>query len=269
MAAVKEGDNESKKESPQSAPPRDPAVSRRYLLRVGLSLAVVLVVAGIAGVAKSLVSPANPPQAEEVQPPAPAQTTTVTQTQTVTASPSASQSSSSSSSSTSQTTSSSETSSASPFPRLMVVNISGVSETEPVFFNYPLEETPNILVKLGAQAPGGVGPDGDIVAFSQVCQHLGCIYGYVPTGGAPTCDSSYKAAAPVGYCCCHGTIYDLTNGGKVTAGPSPRPIPQVTLEFDASTGDIYAVGMGPPTIFGHDTGSNDVLNDLQGGTLVS
>jgi arsenite oxidase small subunit len=151
----------------------------------------------------------------------------------------------------------------------MVTNISDVSETQAVFFNYPLNETPSILVKLGVKGTGGVGPDGDIVAFSQYCQHLGCPVGYVATGSSPACDSSYKAAGPEAYCCCHGSVYDLTDGGKVKAGPAPRPIPQVTLEFDASTGNIYAVGMGPPTIFGHDTGSNDVLDDLQGGTLVS
>jgi arsenite oxidase small subunit len=151
----------------------------------------------------------------------------------------------------------------------MVANISGVSTTQAIYFNYPLEETPSILIKLGVAGSGGVGPDNDIVAFSQVCQHLGCIYGFVPKGGSPTCDSSYKAPGPEGYCCCHGSVFDFANGGAVIGGPSPRPVPQVTLEFDSATGNIYAVGMGPPSIFGHNTGSNDVLNDLQGGTLVS
>jgi len=126
-----------------------------------------------------------------------------------------------------------------------------------------------MLVKLGQKAQGGVGPDGDIVAFSQFCQHLGCVYGYVPTGKVPECDQTFKATGPVGYCCCHATVFDLLNGAKVLDGPSPRPVPQVILKFDAATGDISAVGMGPPTIFGHTTGSNDVLNDLKGGTVVS
>jgi arsenite oxidase small subunit len=150
-----------------------------------------------------------------------------------------------------------------------VGNISDLSGGKTVTFNYPLENTPNLLAKLGAKAEGGVGPDGDIVAFSQVCQHLGCVWGYVPTSGSPRCDNSYKAARPVGYCCCHGSVYDLAKGAEVLEGPSPRPQPQVALEFDSSSGDIFATGMGPPTIFGHDTGSNDVLNDLKGGTVVS
>ena len=159
--------------------------------------------------------------------------------------------------------------SSSPFPRIKMGNISDLTQSKSVTFNYPLEETPNILVKLGQKAEGGVGPDGDIVAFSQICQHLGCVYGYLEPGASPSCDASYKASGPVGYCCCHGSVFDLVNGAKVIAGPSPRPQPQVILEFDDSTGNIYATGMKPPTIFGHNTGSDDVLNDLQGGTPVS
>ncbi len=154
------------------------------------------------------------------------------------------------------------------FPRVKISSLSELSTGKVVIFNYPLDNEPNILVKLGQSAAGGVGPDGDIVAFSQVCQHLGCIWGYVPPGGSPSVNSSYVASKPVGYCPCHASIYDLTQGAKVIGGPSPRPQPQVQLDVDAS-GDIYAFGMGPPSIFGHSTGSNDVSNDLQGGTLVT
>jgi len=150
-----------------------------------------------------------------------------------------------------------------------VANASDLAGGQTVTFNYPLDNTPNLVAKLGQKAAGGVGPDGDIVAFSQVCQHLGCIWGYVPTSGSPKCDSSYKAASPVGFCCCHGSVYDLTAAAAVIDGPSPRPQPQVILEYDSSTGDIYATGMGPPTIFGHNTGSENVLDDLQGGNVVS
>lgn len=154
------------------------------------------------------------------------------------------------------------------FPRYRIANLSDVQENQPLSFNYPLDTEPNILVKLGTRAAGGVGPNGDIVAFSQICQHLGCIYGFQPEGTSPECNSGYRAPGPAGYCCCHGSIFDLTKGGAVIGGPSPRPVPQVLLETDSS-GNIYAVGMKPPTIFGHDTGSNDVSNDLQGGSLVT
>lgn len=154
------------------------------------------------------------------------------------------------------------------FPRVKISSVGELSTGKVVIFNYPLDNEPNILVKLGTKAAGGVGADGDIVAFSQVCQHLGCIWGYVPPGGSPTVNPSYVASVPVGYCPCHGSIYDLTASAKVIGGPSPRPQPQVQLDVDGS-GDVYAVGMGPPSIFGHSTGSSDVNNDLQGGNLVT
>jgi arsenite oxidase small subunit len=154
------------------------------------------------------------------------------------------------------------------FPRVKVSSLSEASSGTAVIFNYPLDNEPNVLVKLGAKAEGGVGPDQDIVAFSEVCQHLGCIWAYVPSGQSPKVNRSYVAPSPVGYCPCHGSIFDLENGGRVIGGPSPRPVPQVKLEVD-SAGDIFAVGMTPPAIFGHNTGSSDVSNDLQGGIPVT
>jgi len=153
------------------------------------------------------------------------------------------------------------------FPRVKIAQLSDLQVGQPILFNYPLDDEPNILVKLGVKAKGGIGADGDIVAFSSICQHLGCIYGFQTTGSSPSCNSTYKADRPVGYCCCHGSVYDFTDAASVIAGPSPRPQPQVQLETDNS-GNIYAVGMGPPTIFGHQTGSNDVSGDLQGGNPV-
>lgn len=153
------------------------------------------------------------------------------------------------------------------FPRVKVANLADLVAGVPVIFDYPLDTEPNALIKLGQKATNGIGPDGDVVAFSLICQHLGCIWGFVATGGSPPCDTAYKAPEPVGYCCCHGSVFDLTNAARVIGGPSPRPQPQVQLELDAS-GAIFAVGMGTPTIFGHNTGSSDVTADLQGGNPV-
>jgi arsenite oxidase small subunit len=160
------------------------------------------------------------------------------------------------------------------WPKITVTNFSSLKNLTPVTFNYPLTNTPNILVKLGVPAQGGVGPDKDVVAFSGICQHLGCFYSFVPPNGSPPCNKSYNAPSPEGYCCCHGSIYDFANGAKVVGGPAPRPVPQVKLEYDASTGNINAVAMGPPTIFGHGpAGTTDsalvMQQDLQGGTVVT
>ncbi|HVP22363.1 MAG TPA: arsenate reductase (azurin) small subunit [Conexivisphaerales archaeon] len=138
------------------------------------------------------------------------------------------------------------------FPIVKVANVSQISANTPVAFSYPLADEPNMLVKIGQKAQGGVGPDGDIVAFSTICQHQGCTAGYVAT-----------APSPEAVCPCHNSVFDLVHGGKVLSGPAPFALPQVMLEVDSS-GDIYAYSMGPPTIFGHNTGSGYVSADLQG-----
>ncbi len=160
------------------------------------------------------------------------------------------------------------------WPRVKIINATSLQTLKPVRFNYPLVNTPNLLVKLGASAENGVGPDRDIVAYSDICQHLGCYFGFQAPDTSPPCNSSLKTSTAEGYCCCHGGEYDFIHGAKVIGGPPPGPVPAVKLEYDSTTGDIYAAGMGPPVIFGHGppgtTDPEQVLkNDLAGGQLVT
>lgn len=148
------------------------------------------------------------------------------------------------------------------FPKVKVANISQLQVNQPIIFNYPLTNEPNYLVMLSQKAEYGIGPDSNIVAFSAICEHYGCIYHFVtslaPHGGPN---------APGGYCPCHGSLYDYLEDAKVVGGPAPCPVPRVVLELDSSTGDIYAVGMEPPTIFGHGPScGSDITYDLQGGS---
>lgn len=169
------------------------------------------------------------------------------------------------------------TTTATTFPRVQVKDIaSGLLATvsnmvtnTPLSFYYPLDNEPNIIVKLGVAVADGVGPESDIIAFSDTCQHLGCNPGFVAAGASPPCNSSYSAKGPVMYCCCHGSIYDLANQAEVIGGPAKYPVPRVILEVDGS-GNILATGMTGPTIYQHGPeGSDDVSYDLQGGTPVS
>ena len=150
------------------------------------------------------------------------------------------------------------------WPRVKIAKLSDLSSEQSKVFMYPLENTPNILLKLGSRVDGGVGPDGNIVAYSQVCQHLGCFVRFTPAG-----QSSGMADKNVFYCPCHGGYYDAATG-IILAGPPLYPLPRTLLQYDETTGDIIAYGMGPPVIFGKGPpGSTEIWRDLMGGNLVS
>ena len=78
------------------------------------------------------------------------------------------------------------------WPIVTVTNISNLTNLTPVVFYYPLTNTPNYLVKLGVAATGGIGPNSDIVAFSAICQHLGCEYGFLRQAAHPSATPHIK-----------------------------------------------------------------------------
>jgi Rieske Fe-S protein len=145
-------------------------------------------------------------------------------------------------------------------------------------FNYPLRNEPNFLLNLapvnGEQpspsnpgawnVPGGVGTHGSIVAYSAICQHLGCpapAIAYYPPG---TCTQTFPTPTNPNspfyiHCSCHGSTYDVTNGAANLTGPAVLPLPQIVLVADPDTGNITATGNTPnsPPVNGH-------LNTLQG-----
>ena len=148
------------------------------------------------------------------------------------------------------------------WPRLVVTNVKSLQVGQALSFNYPLQTTSNMIVKIGVKADNGVGPDGDIVAFSRICQHQGCLLSYL------------AGTIMYGYCDCHGSQYDFIHNAKVATGPATLPVPRVLLEYDSATGDIYVVGMGPPIIYGQgplgDINPADLLQyDLRGGQIVT
>ncbi len=138
------------------------------------------------------------------------------------------------------------------------------SDSYPIMaFNYPLQNEPNIIIRLhGVKIPGsGVIVDGrdSILALSGICQHLGCtvpLLDYHPHNSIPFeaqligyTKSNWPEYGLL-YCKCHGSQYDPTKGADnlYNSGPAPSPanhsLPQVMLETDSS-GNIYATGMNP------------------------
>jgi Rieske Fe-S protein len=178
----------------------------------------------------------------------------------------------------------------STYPRTQLLDIDGsaltvnkveseynVTSASDFVFYYPLRNEPNFFLNLtpangqkpsatnpGAWGvPGGVGTNSSIVAYSAICQHLGCpvpAISYYPPGTCPQTWPSPTNTTGAFYihCSCHGSTYDVTDGAANLTGPAVLPLPQVVLDVDAS-GNLYAVGMTPssPPVNGH-------LNTLQG-----
>ena len=163
-----------------------------------------------------------------------------------------------------------------------------VETAELLLFYYPLTNEPNFLLNLAPKsgapdgtgpsasnpgyydAPGGIGSNGSIVAYSAICQHLGCpapsLSYYPPGPPANPCTSYPGGYAFYLHCQCHGSTYNATNSAANLTGPAVLPLPQVVLITDEPTGsppayksgNIYAVAVNGPPVNGH-------LNTLQGG----
>ncbi|MFZ5818019.1 MAG: arsenate reductase (azurin) small subunit [Bacillota bacterium] len=119
------------------------------------------------------------------------------------------------------------------YPRKKVGTLSGLKTDVPQFIKYPHDDdySAAILVKLGKPAGGGVGPAGDIVAFSTLCTHAG-------GNMAKTYKPEWKV---LGACPLHLTTFDLTRHGIVGAGQATESLPQIVLEVEGD--DIYATGV--------------------------
>ena len=87
-----------------------------------------------------------------------------------------------------------------------------------LYFNYPKREDPAVLMR---------GKDGEFVAFSRKCVHLGCAIEF---------DSERQCLL----CPCHRGTYDARTG-YVVYGPPPRPLDQIILQVRAG-GEVWAVG---------------------------
>jgi len=121
-----------------------------------------------------------------------------------------------------------------------IAKLSDLKTGDVVPFNYPWEHagSANFLVKLGAPAGGGIGPDKDIVAFNSFCTHQ----------GGPLVGKFNTDAGVAGPCPLHWTTFDLTRYGMVVSGHASLGLPQITLEVQGD--DIIATGvMG--LIFGY------------------
>jgi arsenite oxidase small subunit len=159
------------------------------------------------------------------------------------------------------------------WPVVVICSLNELNEKGYKVFMYPLTNTPNILIKVGEPVKFGIGPENDIVAYSLLCQHLGCVVRYLSsleTKGSVSIKSDLRGK-PLFYCPCHAGVYDIIDGGVPVAGPPKFPLPRVLLRIENINGNdvIIAYGMTPPVIYGKGPlGSADIEKDLYGGDLV-
>ncbi len=59
------------------------------------------------------------------------------------------------------------------YPLLRLATLANSKSTKPSTSTYPDGDAPGVLLKLGKRVMHGVGPDGDVVAFSATCPHKG------------------------------------------------------------------------------------------------
>ncbi|MFT6915929.1 MAG: arsenite oxidase small subunit [Motiliproteus sp.] len=121
------------------------------------------------------------------------------------------------------------------YPRKLVAKFSELQENVPVNYNYPDDgmNTSCMVVKMGVQGGGGVGPQRDVVGYSYMCTHQGG-----PLNGSYLATDEHRT---LGQCPFHLSLFDLRRHGIIVSGQAYESLPQVLLEVDGD--DIYAVGI--------------------------
>jgi len=71
--------------------------------------------------------------------------------------------------------------------------------------------------------------NGQFVAYSPICTHAGCQVQF---------DPSAKDIA----CPCHGAVFDPYHSAQVLGGPAPYPLQTIPIQYDSSSGNVYATG---------------------------
>ena len=155
---------------------------------------------------------------------------------------------------------SADESAAPPQPRSRLVRddqtpltLGDVRPGEAWVFHYPYRTTPCFLIGLEESAPGGLGPDASVIAFSAICSHK------MSHPSRPISHIGYRAE-PVEFvdrdgtrqrragtisCCSERSVYDPADGGRVLAGPAPTPLAAIRLASDPDGAIVATASVGP------------------------
>lgn len=116
------------------------------------------------------------------------------------------------------------------YPKRNVGKAGGMPVNQVVSFSYPDPSSPCVALRMGSAVPGGIGPNGDIVAYSTLCTHMGC-------------PVQYDGGTKVFKCNCHFSMFDAENNGQMVCGQATEDLPRVLLDYDAKTDTVSAVGV--------------------------
>ena len=116
------------------------------------------------------------------------------------------------------------------YPSKTVGKGKGLQVNSPQQFTYPDAVSPCTVVKLGKPVPGGVGPDSDIVAYSNLCTHMGC-------------PVSYDANARTFKCPCHFSVFDAEMHGQMICGQATEDLPRIQLTWNEKDDSVSAIGV--------------------------
>lgn len=114
------------------------------------------------------------------------------------------------------------------YPQASIAQLSSIRPNQPVSFDYPLKGQASVLLDLDHAVPEGVGPKQSLVAYSTLCQHMGCPVVYQP-------------ALREFVCPCHQSRYDPERLGSIVQGVAMQPLPRVLLQV--RDGRVWAVGV--------------------------
>ncbi|MDR6392585.1 arsenate reductase (azurin) small subunit [Paraburkholderia phenoliruptrix] len=117
-----------------------------------------------------------------------------------------------------------------PYVPKTVASASQMTQGTPLVFSYPDAASPCVAVKLGVEAPGGVGPNRDIVAYSMMCTHMGC-------------PVAFDSGTNTFKCGCHYSMFDAEKSGQMIAGQATENLPRIRLSYDEKSGRISATGI--------------------------
>src|ERR1700731_3109336 len=89
-----------------------------------------------------------------------------------------------------------------PYPSKTLVSARQLTQGTPLQFTYPDASSPCMAIKLGVPVAGGVGPNGDIVAYSTMCTHMGC-------------PVAFDSGTNTFKCGCHYSMFDAEKRGQM------------------------------------------------------